>query len=172
MPLSIFYSQKQKSSWLTGAANVFIALSLVVNFSFPHLSLAQTTLSSPSAHSLPNPPFVYYFKNPYSPKPAPSQPQIKYSFYVLVTAYSSTVSQCDSTPFITANGTRVYDGVVAANFLPFGTKLRLPQYSGGKIYTVEDRMHPRFSRRIDIWMPTNQAAKQFGVKWLKVEVLE
>ncbi len=101
-----------------------------------------------------------------------SQNQIWYTRYVLVTAYSSTVDQCDSTPFITASGSHVRDGIVAANFLKFGTKIRFPEYSGDKIYVVEDRMHPRFSNRVDIWMPTRSQAKIFGVKWLKMEVLK
>src|SRR3990167_1248447 len=41
--------------------------------------------------------------------------------YVTITAYSSTPEETDSTPFITASGTHVRDGVVAANFLPLGT---------------------------------------------------
>ena len=98
--------------------------------------------------------------------------KVKYSKYVVVTAYSSTVDQCDSTPFITANGTRVHDGIIAANFLKFKTKIRFPDYSGDKIYTVEDRMHPRFSNRADIWMETRSQALQFGKRRIKIEVLE
>lgn len=90
--------------------------------------------------------------------------------YVTVTAYSSTPDQCDSTPFITASGTRVHDGTLAANFLPFGTKIRLPDYSGNKTFVIEDRMHPRFSQRADIWMETRETAKQFGIKRLKMEI--
>lgn len=90
--------------------------------------------------------------------------------YVTVTAYSSDVYQCDSTPFITASGTHVRDGIVAANFLKFGTKVRFPEYSGDKVYTVEDRMNIRFPYRIDIWMPSKKQAKEFGVKRLKMEI--
>ncbi|MBI2587809.1 3D domain-containing protein [Candidatus Azambacteria bacterium] len=89
----------------------------------------------------------------------------------MVTAYSSTPDQTDHTPFITANGTTVRDGIVAANFLPFGTKLRLPKLFGEKIFTVEDRMHPRFSNTLDIWFETRAQAKQFGVKITEAEIL-
>ncbi|MCK4745172.1 3D domain-containing protein [Candidatus Parcubacteria bacterium] len=98
--------------------------------------------------------------------------KVKYSKYVVVTAYSSTVDQCDSTPFITANGTRVHDGIIAANFLKFGTKIRFSEYSGDKVYTVEDRMHPRFSNRADIWMETRSQALQFGKRRIRIEILE
>jgi 3D (Asp-Asp-Asp) domain-containing protein len=90
--------------------------------------------------------------------------------YVTVTAYSSTPDQTDESPFITANGTWVHDGTLAANFLRCGTKVRLPDYSGDKIYTVEDRMNQRYYYRADIWMETREAAKQFGVKKLKMEI--
>ncbi|MFH2136386.1 MAG: hypothetical protein ABII19_02010 [Patescibacteria group bacterium] len=94
----------------------------------------------------------------------------KKMIYVTMTAYSSTPDQTDDSPFITANGTWVHDGTLAANFLPFGTKVRLPDYSGDKVYVVEDRMNQRYTYRADIWMETREAAKQFGVKYLKMEI--
>src|SRR5258708_6536739 len=59
------------------------------------------------------------------------------TYKVRVTAYSSTPDQTDDTPFITASGYHVHDGVIAANFLPFGTKLTIPSVFGDKIFTVE-----------------------------------
>ncbi|MFH1193428.1 MAG: hypothetical protein V1661_00370 [bacterium] len=91
--------------------------------------------------------------------------------YVTVTAYSSTPDQTDDTPFITANGTRVRDGIIAANFLKFGTKVKFPDYSGNKIYEVTDRMNARYPNRADIWMETRDAAMDFGVRTLKMEIL-
>jgi|GEM_PF-879587 len=91
---------------------------------------------------------------------------------VIITAYSSTPDQTDDSPFITANGEHVYDGGVACNFLPFGTKIRLPEYSGDKVYTVNDRMAKRFSYKLDIWMETREQALTFGVKKLTVEILK
>ena len=92
---------------------------------------------------------------------------------VIATAYTSTPEQTDSTPFTTASNKEVYDGLIAANFLDFGTKIRIPEIFGDKIFTVDDRMHRRFnkSKRIDVWFPTLLAAKKFGVKNLQIEVL-
>lgn len=90
--------------------------------------------------------------------------------YVTVTAYSSTPDQTDDTPFIAATGKRVHDGMVAANFLRFGTKVRFPDYFGDKNFVIEDRMHERFSNRMDVWMETREEAKQFGIRRLKVEI--
>lgn len=89
---------------------------------------------------------------------------------VVITAYSSTVDQCDDTPFITANGTRVKDGIVATNLLPFGAKVTFPELYGDKVFTVTDRMHERFSDRFDIWMETREEAIQFGAKYATVEM--
>ncbi len=89
---------------------------------------------------------------------------------VSMTAYSSTLGQTDSTPFITANGSHVRDGIVATNFLPFGTKVRIPEVFGDKVFSVEDRMNARYYYKIDVWMPTYEEAKNFGVKYVEVEI--
>jgi 3D (Asp-Asp-Asp) domain-containing protein len=92
---------------------------------------------------------------------------------VVLTAYSSTVAQTDDTPFITANGTYVHDGVVANNGLPFGTEIRIPELYGNKVFAVEDRMHWRMGDyHFDIWFPSYEQAKSFGVRYAYVEVLE
>lgn len=91
---------------------------------------------------------------------------------VVLTAYSSTSDQTDSTPFTTASNTHVRDGIVAANFLPFGTKIRIPELFGEKIFVVEDRMHKRFNDRVDIWFSDRRSAKQFGLKNAEIIVLE
>lgn len=88
----------------------------------------------------------------------------------LVTFYSSTPDQTDDTPFITANGTRVRDGIAAANFLPFGARFRLPELFGGKVFVVHDRMHPRFNSRIDIWVEMREEAIARGVEYTVVEI--
>lgn len=89
-----------------------------------------------------------------------------------ITGYSSTEDQTDSTPFITASNTYVRDGVVAANFLPIGTKIQIPKLFGNKVFTVEDRMHQRFNDRIDIWFPERELARQFGLRKATVVVFE
>jgi 3D (Asp-Asp-Asp) domain-containing protein len=101
----------------------------------------------------------------------PDTPVITGQYWVPVTAYSSTPDQTDATPFITASGTNVRDGVVACNFLGFGTRIRFPQLYGDKIFIVEDRMAVRNSYKVDIWFASRQQAKEFGLKVAKVEVL-
>lgn len=91
---------------------------------------------------------------------------------VWVTAYSSTPEETDSDPFITASQTEVRDGVIAANFLPFGTKVMMPDLFGEKIFVVEDRMHRRKTNFVDIWMPSTEAAKEFGIVKTKIVIVE
>jgi 3D (Asp-Asp-Asp) domain-containing protein len=106
------------------------------------------------------------------PISAPLGPQTVVSrIPVMVTAYSSTPDQTDDTPFITASGTLVRDGIVAANFVPLGTKVRLPDLYGDKVFLVEDRMHPRKQYMVDIWFSTYQGAKDFGAKLTNIEIL-
>ena len=88
-----------------------------------------------------------------------------------VTGYSSSPDETDEDPFTTASGKSVRDGIVATNLLPFGTKVRIPEEFGDKVFVVEDRMHRRFSNRIDVWFPSKSEAKVFGKKNLEIEIL-
>lgn len=93
-------------------------------------------------------------------------------FTAIATAYTSSVDETDSNPFITASGSRTHPGTIAANFLPFGTKVKIPSHFGDRIFTVEDRMHKRFSDRVDIWMETKKEAFAFGKRRVSVVVVE
>lgn len=115
-----------------------------------------------------------------------------YSQWVVATAYSSDPWQTDSTPCIPAmnfdlcanyeaNG---LENTIAANFLPLGTQVKLPELYGDKVFVVRDRMNSRYNgtNRIDIWVgsetPVNQEiianakakAIAFGVKQIKMEI--
>jgi 3D (Asp-Asp-Asp) domain-containing protein len=107
------------------------------------------------------------------PVASPQTPEIvAETIRVVVTAYSSTPEQTDDTPFITASGTWVRNGIVAANFLPMGTKIKLPDLYGGQVFVVEDRMHPSKYFIVDIWFPDYWQALNFGAKRTYIEVLE
>lgn len=118
--------------------------------------------------------FENWENNPHIPAPPSnkySAAPAKQTFIVTATAYSSTPDQTDDTPFVTALNTRVRDGIVAANFLPFGTEIRIPDIYGDKIFVVEDRMNKRYWHRVDIWFPERQMAKEFGVKQIRIEII-
>jgi 3D (Asp-Asp-Asp) domain-containing protein len=93
------------------------------------------------------------------------------SVEVVVTAYSSREQETDDTPYTTAAGTTVRTGVVAANWLPLGTKVRIPEIFGDEVFTVEDRMHKRNKNKLDVWFPNTEDALRFGVRRTRVEIL-
>lgn len=96
----------------------------------------------------------------------------KQFFYITVTAYSSAPDQTDNSPYLTASQTFVREGVVASNYFRIGTKIRFPDLYGDRVFIVEDRMNRRYFKRVDIWMPERDQAVKFGLKRLKVEVVE
>lgn len=89
-----------------------------------------------------------------------------------ITAYSSTPDQTDDTPFITASGKNVRDGIIATNHLKFGTRVQIPELFGDKVFVVEDRMHPRKQGFVDVWMPTREEAMRFGIAHADIVVLD
>lgn len=93
------------------------------------------------------------------------------SVAVVITGYSSTEDQTDDTPHTTAWNTQTRPGVVAANWLPLGTKVRIPELFGNQVFTVEDRMHPRNADKLDIWFQSREEALKFGVQKARVEIL-
>ena len=101
---------------------------------------------------------------------------VKYSKYTTITAYNSIPAQTDDTPCITANGFNVcshgVEDTVAANFLRFGTKIKIPDVFGDRIFTVRDRMNKRYTNRVDIWMISRDDALKLGKRLAKIEVLE
>jgi len=100
-------------------------------------------------------------------------PKVIKTIKMMTTAYSSTPEQTDEDPFITAAGTWVRDGIIANNMLPFGTKVRIPELYGDKIFVVEDRMNRKKGfYHIDIWFASYSEAKNFGSKIAQVEILE
>lgn len=105
---------------------------------------------------------------PAGPSDVPGAPEV---LHMRITAYTSLPDETDSTPFITANGTYVHDGIVASNLLPFGTEVEIPSLFGSKVFTVEDRMAPEFRNSIDIWMPTFGKAIYFGLHRADVVVI-
>lgn len=94
----------------------------------------------------------------------------KKTMHITVTSYSSTKGETDETPYLTAIGTSVRDGIVAANFLPIGTVVRFPDKFGEKLFIVEDRMNERYGLQVDIWMPNQEEAKKFGIQYLKMDI--
>ena len=104
----------------------------------------------------------------------PNDPPLKTvgTLPVIITAYSSTPCQTDDTPYITAAGTFVREGIVANNYLSFGTKIRIPEVYGDKIFVVEDRMSwKKGDYHFDVWFAEYSEALAFGAQRTYVEIL-
>jgi 3D (Asp-Asp-Asp) domain-containing protein len=92
---------------------------------------------------------------------------------ILASAYNSLPGQTDSSPWVTASGTRCREGVIASNYFPIGTKIYIEGNKAvkGGVYTVEDRMNKRYHKKIDIWFRHYDDARKFGVRKIKYYVL-
>ncbi|HEX4795736.1 MAG TPA: 3D domain-containing protein [Humisphaera sp.] len=95
-----------------------------------------------------------------------------------VTAYCPCKRCCGPTAQgLTASGRAIsYNGgqFVAADtrVLPFNTKLIIPGYASDKPVQVIDRGGAIKGNHIDLFFPTHDQARQWGVKWVQVTVLE
>lgn len=89
---------------------------------------------------------------------------------IVVTAYSSSTNETDDTPFVASSGKRVHWGMVAANWLPFGTEVRLPDYFGDESFFVGDRMAEFNYYKLDIWHYAKSQAFRWGRKKIRIEV--
>lgn len=103
------------------------------------------------------------------------------SAVVRATAYNSFAGQTDSSPTITATGTRTRPGVIALSQdllrrFPYGTRVRIEDLSGrlnfgNRVFIVEDTMHPRKRATIDIWMGSHRQAMQWGARSVRITAI-
>lgn len=107
-------------------------------------------------------------------------------YSVTVTAYNPLAAQTDNTPFITATGTRMRAGIVALSrdllpMIPYGSLIRFvklqkdPAACHGVLppgtFRIEDTMHRRKTRQVDIAVMNYTAARTFGRCKGMIEVL-
>jgi len=149
--------------------------SLILNLSFPTAHPAEAKAAQPTpVHSTAgiDQSTVGSASASDAQLPTVKDKPAKRRLLVRASAYSSTVGQTDNDPFTAASGAKVHDGMIAMNGIPFGTKIRIPDYYGDKVFTVEDRMNARWgNRKIDIWMSTRAAAIDWGVRTVTIEIL-
>ncbi|MBI4435615.1 3D domain-containing protein [Candidatus Uhrbacteria bacterium] len=110
----------------------------------------------------------------YGRLPVAGEAPARRHYTIPITAYTSEVEQTDESPCITASGLDVcerdMENVVAANFLPLGTRVKIPELYGDRVFYVEDRMNQRYNYKMDIWMKDLADAKAFGVQYVTIEV--
>ncbi len=67
----------------------------------------------------------------------------------------------------TASGVWPEVGMAAADHLPFGTRVTLPN---GCILTITDRFGGNYSDRLDVFMSTEAECWEFGRRWLRCRI--
>jgi 3D (Asp-Asp-Asp) domain-containing protein len=93
---------------------------------------------------------------------------------VTLTAYSPTVEECGPDPFTTASMTKVRPGIVAVSRdlyeqgWVFGKKVYV---KGHGVFEIADLMSKRHTQRMDIFFPSTEDARQFGIKQTTVALL-
>lgn len=98
-----------------------------------------------------------------TPTPTPTNPEpsnMKYLGALSSTAYTHTGNNM-------ANGEKPYEGAVASNLVPLGTKIYIEGYG---YFVVKDRIG--HGSQLDIFMDTYEKAIQFGRRTLKVYVVD
>jgi 3D (Asp-Asp-Asp) domain-containing protein len=172
-PISIWMRVKRFSFQSMKNSATIIAIVAAAMTSLPsHFAFADSTgdSSAPAiqADDEPDSTGTYHFELPSYTKVT----VVRTFAYVPMTAYTSRPEETDDSPFITADGSHVADGIIAANFLPFGTKVRIPALFGDKVFEVHDRMNQRYSYKVDVWMEKYPDAIQFGVRHADIEIVK
>ncbi len=155
--------------------SLILSFVAVINFAFPHPALGRMSAEpsfDASQTTCLDVPADFTVPGPVNRLPEVERRPAKRVIRLTVTAYSSTVDQTDADPFTTASGSRVRDGIIAYNYLPFGTRIRFPDIFGDKVFVVQDRLNARAGQYLaDIWMTSREQANQWGHKVLRMEVL-
>jgi len=94
---------------------------------------------------------------------------------MLVTAYCGGPCCCgEFADGVTASGHVIEPGdkfAAAPKGIAFGTRMRIPGYNRGRAVTVLDRGGAIKGNKLDLYFDTHEAALQWGVKPLTVEIL-
>ena len=67
----------------------------------------------------------------------------------------------------TASGVMPAVGMAAADHLPFGSKVTLPD---GTVVEIRDRMGGNYSDRLDLFKDTEDECWKFGRRWLNCKI--
>jgi len=98
-------------------------------------------------------------------------------YEVACTAYNPVPEQTDSTPRITAIGTKVKENYTIAvsqdllkkGIVKYGDTIYI--YELQKIFSVEDCIHERYNNRLDIFMESKTEAGKFGLKIVHFSII-
>lgn len=90
---------------------------------------------------------------------------------VRVTYFTACKEECGNDRGQTASGVMVHDGVIACNFLPKNTKVRIPSLYGRKVFTVYDKLAEGLINNIDIYVKHKKLIPKEGHFEVYIEVI-
>lgn len=99
------------------------------------------------------------------------QDEVKVIHKVVVTAYTASRKECGKSDGVTSSGLKVRKGGVACNFLPKGTKIRIPRLFGDRIFIVIDKMASRKTNHVDVYVKHRGRALAIGKTIQSIEIL-
>jgi 3D (Asp-Asp-Asp) domain-containing protein len=154
---------------------MLLVLHVCVTMAAPPPSAPPDKLAHASGRSNPS-------KQPVHPQPESNGSpagSTKRTLTVTATAYTSHLSQTNSDPYLAAWGDRLKPGMrciaVSRDLLKMGLTRNSPVRIKGLpgVYLVKDKLHRRWTKRIDIYHGLNvQAAKQWGKRKVVLEWIE
>ncbi len=167
--------KKFRNMKLKTAKRLILAITIVLIFDF--ILFPAPILASESADLDNEVPIIeYVLPTINNVLPDAEDLKVNRETYRTITAYNSEIGQTDSEPCITASGFDLcangQEDSAAANWLPFGAKIRIPELFGDRVFIVRDRMNGKYSNRLDIWMLEKADAKKFGVRVALIEILD
>ena len=92
---------------------------------------------------------------------------MRYLILAIVFWQTMNVSAYTATGNPTASGVYPAVGMCAADHLPFGSKVTLPD---GRTLTVTDRFGGGYSDRLDIYLDSESACWEWGRRWVKCKI--
>lgn len=156
---------------------------------YARVAVAQDIRVEPQVELLAKPQLLKSDMQRYQPQGPTPLPRLT----LRATGYNSLVEQTNSMPFITATGARTRVGIIAVSRdllpeeIPYGSLVYihdLGRYLDGEgsgdyqamlerngPYIVEDTMHRRKRRQIDIWFEELHEARTWGVRRVEIEIV-
>ena len=163
-----------------------VLASLVTAFSFSRDEAVPLAVS-PQLSVLDEP------REPIALRLPPHGPIANPTVTVRATGYNSMPSQTDASPNVTATGTTTRFGVLAVSRdllgadLPYGSLVRIRDlggYGDGRgagrfqtvldrqdLFIVEDTMHARKRKQVDVWFGDHASALAWGVRQVEVQLV-
>ena len=125
--------------------------------------MAMSTTAAPAHRTFNNTELVAPIERP--PEPSRGGARV---VRCTITYYTASSDECGKSDGIGAAGVRMEPGMVACDFLPLWSKVRID----GKTYVVTDRFGGGYTDKIDVFCTDKSYALRMGKSVKEVEIIE